>query len=1004
MLGAMSDSAGAHPPKDATGTPSSESPTPYAPDAHPFQSAMLQDEHDESPETLSRRFPGLNLVQQQHHDEFLDPLSKEIQGWLHAFAKAVKGMRVYAMNNQMLRRYLDEAYKMLAAVLTKTPEVTLFVREDRLLYGKDPVHINTDREEGLPFTFYRNAFRRITFVAGITREEMVNLIRAVITDYAHYDYAGEDLLTELWRLALPHLRYLTIDAMALESKAVEGTDREELDRIQSAIEDIVARIYKTSAQDDDIVAGVSITKEDLEALKDIRSEEKEDLDLLDVITARAIADVPPKELGAIREALAADSRDTLSTTLIDILTIILFKEQSASESSATIALIQELFDSLLVAQRYDHAIYLVSRLREHQAQSPDLKVVHITRHLLKLFSAESRVVPVLQAFNDDRKTAPVQVMLQFLRSLGPGIVPTLIGALDFLNSQSHRRLICDLVLEYGTPDRHLLWEKMQTAKWFVVRDILQMAQRLPLEHMVGIVDTALKHEHPKVREHAVGLLRGYARGTADRLVAKYLLDEDLEVRIAAIRVAAARRSADAKALIEVLLAREDLADREPRELRLLMAAYAAIGGWKVIPTLDKILSPGFFARSKMTEAQVAAAFALASVGNVSAKAALQRGMRTLNARVREACKKALARDFVVQEAGELAQGLPGAARTPSAGVSQSEEPAFMLGLEMSDSEHDAISSISSNMIDPLTLSEEVQREPIAIQQRFVRSLGVDEHAPEFEVAVGPPAEKPSRAAGRSIADVGRVAGTGPIRDEIPRNLPSITPDLPPSIPPNPRFERVAMPAMYATPAYAPPVQNAPVNSGPLATPVRSPTPHTASPHPAPVLSTPAHPAHGKVHSVPVIVGAPSISTAPVTSGVRGAAPRGPLSDRPLSTPPHAPAPAELPSFSVPSPRAPIAATMSPPPRFPPPLSAPPRAGARAVSPLPRPAQAVPPSPPPIAPPTSATRPSTVDDWASALSPAPPFETAGWVDDLTLDPPAARPSPAHSGPKGSTKGS
>src|SRR5207244_13559476 len=101
-----------------------------------------------------------------------------------------------------------------------------------------------------------------------------------------------------------------------------------------------------------------------------------------------------------------------------------------------------------------------------------------------------------------------------------------------------------------------LWEKMQGAKWFVVRDILGMAQRLPLEDIAGMVDSALKNEHPKVREHAVGLLRGYARGTADRLVVERLLDHDLEVRLAAIRVAAARRSFEAKSTIEVIVGRD----------------------------------------------------------------------------------------------------------------------------------------------------------------------------------------------------------------------------------------------------------------------------------------------------------------------------------------------------------------------------------------------------------------------------------------------------------------
>ena len=65
-------------------------------------------------------------------------------------------------------------------------ELNLSVREDRILFNKDPVHINPDREEGLPFVLYRNAFRRIVSVKRCRRElEFAD----VLVDIARYDRA-----------------------------------------------------------------------------------------------------------------------------------------------------------------------------------------------------------------------------------------------------------------------------------------------------------------------------------------------------------------------------------------------------------------------------------------------------------------------------------------------------------------------------------------------------------------------------------------------------------------------------------------------------------------------------------------------------------------------------------------------------------------------------------------------------------------------------------------------
>jgi hypothetical protein len=601
--------------------------------------------------------PGLTgsfQVPQSSSLVFEEPLSAEIHAFLNLAAKATKGLRVYASNNETLRRYLDEAFRALNIILERDQEMTLNVREDRFLHGKDVVHVNPDREESIPYIFYRNAFRRITLVRGFTLQELVNLLSAVIADYSGADYAGEDLVTALWRLALPHLRYLTIDAMTVDAKSAKSdAERDDIERIQADIEGIVAMIYKTSSADDDIVAGISITKEDLEALKEIRAEGDEDLDLLDVATARAIADIDHGDIDSLMSSLYVETRDSLTTKMLDILIVIAFKEQSSAESAMTIELIQQLFDSLLVAQRYGHACHLVKRLRDHRDSTEDLKEKHIANHLLRIFSSEARVLPVLNTFNDDYKSKSLSEVTEFLRALGPSIVPHMLSALDSLSSPAHRRLVSDLILEHGIPDRRILADRMLNAKWFLARDILHIASRLPLHELSPLIEMGLKSEHPKVREYAVGMLRPYARGNADRLIAERLLDDDLEVRLAAIRVAAARRTPDTRAAFEVLLTREDLQDREARELRLLMAAYAAICGSDAVPLLDRVLAPSLFGKARMADAQIAAAFALGSIGSLAATSSLQRGVRTLNTRVREACKKALAQSVEKSPSGEI---------------------------------------------------------------------------------------------------------------------------------------------------------------------------------------------------------------------------------------------------------------------------------------------------------------------------------------------------------------
>jgi HEAT repeat protein len=477
------------------------------------------------------------------------------------------------------------------------------------------------------------------------RDELLSLLRAITTDYSTFDYAGEDLVTALWRLSLPHLRYLTIDAISLEAKRAESKEaREDIDRIQGDIESIVAAIYNNAAADEDIVAGVTITREDLEALKEIRKETEEDLDLLDHATARAISDLPADQIARVAIEVEKEDRDALTRETMDILIRILFRETSSRGSKDVIEVVQQLFDSLVLGQRFTHATKLVQQLRARANGAESMQEMHIARHLLRLFASEARVLPVLSALGEGYKMATISEVTEFLRALGGEITPMLLRSLDNLGNPAHRRLICDLIVEFGVPEVGELLEAVKEAKWFVVRDVLALAHQLPPESVSPLIAVSIRHEHPKVRAQAVGMLRGYGRGVADRYLAERIAeDEDLEVRLSAIRVAAARGSVETKPVIERMLGDDNLSDREPREIRMLTAAFAKIAGTDAVPVLDKILNPGFFASLKSTEAQIAAAYALGAVGSESAMMVLQKGTRSLNGKVREAVKKALSR-------------------------------------------------------------------------------------------------------------------------------------------------------------------------------------------------------------------------------------------------------------------------------------------------------------------------------------------------------------------------
>jgi hypothetical protein len=577
---------------------------------------------------------------------FESRLSPEVAEWLSSMHRTARGVRIYASNSPTLIQMLDDCHRRISSLLERAGEIPLTVYDDRLMLGRDPVHVDPDRVNGIPFAFYRNAFRRFTFVQGLGKEELAQFLIALAAELARTNAAEEDLVSVLWRLRLPHVRYLTIDTLSMRSAREVSSQEEQvdMDRIRGDIEHILAAVYATAADSDDVVGGVTITKEDLVALEEIRQEAPEDLDMLDVATARSIAGLDPSDVTRIQRERARDLGSDGLARMFSVLLNVFWRQKTEPEALHSMQQYVELLDVLAVGQRWGELITGIEQLSESRVWCRDVHLSAVERALL-LFADSARIVPLVSSLNQERWILSPNDLVHLLRTIGKPVVPALLESLEFLDNPTHRRMLCDLIGELGLPDRDTLLQRfLSTSRWFVARDILYMASKLPLQQLGLIAFKAIDHSHPKLRAAAIALLRGFGTGRVDQLIAERINDEDLEVRLTAVRTAAARRSADAIPVLEPILLSSDFEMRDPREIRVLASAYAAIAGAQAIPVLEKVLAPGLFNSLKNTESRRAAIIALSSIGTEPALDLIRKASRTINADVREAARRALARE------------------------------------------------------------------------------------------------------------------------------------------------------------------------------------------------------------------------------------------------------------------------------------------------------------------------------------------------------------------------
>lgn len=138
--------------------------------------------------------------------KMVEPASQLVSQWLASVVRALRGMSMYADNNSRRKDFVDQSFSVLEDIFAKAMRVELVVADDHIAYGRDLVHYNPDPFESLPRLLFDGLVRKLTITRGMTALELVRLLSAIATDFSQPQNAGDDLVSILGRMALPHVR------------------------------------------------------------------------------------------------------------------------------------------------------------------------------------------------------------------------------------------------------------------------------------------------------------------------------------------------------------------------------------------------------------------------------------------------------------------------------------------------------------------------------------------------------------------------------------------------------------------------------------------------------------------------------------------------------------------------------------------------------------------------------------------------------------------------------
>ncbi|HVP14507.1 MAG TPA: HEAT repeat domain-containing protein [Terriglobales bacterium] len=541
--------------------------------------------------------------------------------WVNHLARTLKTCRLYDANNPTVIRFREELGRALAHTLEEHGELTLELTSDDVLCLGSSLYPARSRDDNLALPFYRDGIHELRLLPGIHPAEVEKFLDAVL-QVTGQNAGNDDLVTLLWEA---HLDHLEVDYVPAEGDLGNGN-------LDDTAEDVAPWPTREPEEDAGLeapeVAPAGEERSEDWTLGDLTVEVEAGFAELEVLA--------PAEIERFLAEYRSEHEVPLATATIAIASAFLHAGASAEDKAELVRFLPRVLHQSIAAGAWREARHCLALLRKCGRHS-EWSVEGFTQELFQPISVAGVVEKL-----DAQEGPAIAEFVALARDLGEPAVDWLNLALGESQQRRTRRVLAEGIAQLCKDDPERLAPWLSDPRWYVVRNIVHILGWIGGDRTLPLLETAMRHPEPRVRQEVIAALGQANPGQARPLLLGMLPAADPRTFCSVLHQLSVARDPDTA---ETLMRWVQDADFEQRPLdvrRALYAALASVGGDEIVPHLEQELHKGnWFSRYQEAHRQ-AVARCLARIGTPSARAVLERGARSKRTPVRKACVDALA--------------------------------------------------------------------------------------------------------------------------------------------------------------------------------------------------------------------------------------------------------------------------------------------------------------------------------------------------------------------------
>ncbi len=552
------------------------------------------------------------------------------------FKKTFSLMKLYPPENPSVAKSIDLFNNQIGEFLNEYEELSIQVGEFSFSFKGELVFQDEERRKSLPFLFYKDGLRELSFHKGLDKEEIHEFFRT-ISEVSDLPPEDADIVNSLWEKDFIHIRYYSIDEFLDQDI---GEPLEEINPFDIA-GFAKGKVEMTPKDEELFKKSLSLgIQEGREKGEGEYEGEDAGASILPYVTVGAVSKDEIPEI----ESMVAESRKTPHMTeLIDLLFELLFFEEGAEEFAAITEVLGECHQKVLEKADFSMALSILTRLEE----------------LKKTISAKSEEKAKVLGRISDRAAAPEAVarlrkiykegriedfdtFFGYLEKLGARAFPVVASIWEDSKFPLSRQKVLDLLKRIGKYDLNALLNLARGRSVSLTREIISIFTTTGERTEVSQLEDFVNHPDKAVRLDVIRALGKSGDEASNKILLRSLSDTDREVRTAAIKNL--RYLGDSATLdhVKQMAYEKGFRKKTKREKEAILKFLANTKSAEISAFLCSLLKKRkiFFAL-KTNETRLCAVSALGVMATPEAEDILKEGTKIRNKAIRQACNREL---------------------------------------------------------------------------------------------------------------------------------------------------------------------------------------------------------------------------------------------------------------------------------------------------------------------------------------------------------------------------